>query len=453
MIDKSIFRAYDIRGIYEKNLSEDVMERIGRALATYIRKNKLGDVVIIGRDVRYSSKPLSESFINGVISSGMDIWNCGLTSFGVTLFTGWRMKNSITAYITASHNPPEWNGIKFYDKDCIGFFEHQNEEIKRIVLNGNFLNGKGESRYIDKKKEYIWYLKEIFILKRKLRIVVDCGNGSTSLIAPDLFEILGADVIRLFCKPDPNFPGRGPDVEEENLEALKEVVKNENADFGVAFDGDGDRLEIVDEMGNVVGSDRLGILIAKTIAKPKDTVVCNVENSMIFEKELEPMGIRVVRIPVGHTFLMQNVKKENAVLGVESSHHFVLSRYFPFDDGIIPSLQVAKLISKSKMPLSAFLNNIKIYPKKRINIECDDRIKFDVMRSLKKRLVKIYNDVSLLDGVRINFKDKWVLLRVSNTSPTIRLTIEALTERMLEKTIKIFKRLVADEIRKISRNV
>jgi phosphomannomutase/phosphoglucomutase len=443
-IDKTIFRAYDIRGVYGQNLTEEVMDKIGRALGTYMHKNNLGSKVVLGRDVRISSKPLSKAFISGVISAGIDVLDTGTTSFGVTLFTGWKTENSVTAYITASHNPPEWNGIKFYDGGCVGFFEHQNKEIGEIAVKGNFIEGDGSVEKAGMKKEYVNYLKNCFSLERHLKVVVDCGNGSTSFVAPDMFESLGMEVVRLFCEPDPEFSGRGPDVEEENLKQLIEEVQDERADFGVAFDGDGDRLRMVDEKGRIIGADRLAVLIAKNMVKPGETVICNVENSMVFERELGPIGARIIRIPVGHTFMMQEARKREAVLGAESAHHFVIPQYFPFDDAVIPPLKVAELMSKTGKPLSYFVEGIKVYPKKRVNIECADDIKFKVIASLKKKLLNVYKDVNLLDGIRINLSTGWVLIRVSNTSPTIRLTVEALDEKELEEMVERFRSVIED---------
>ncbi len=447
----SIFRAYDIRGIYPADLNEEIMENIGKAVGTLMIRNNMGNEFLIGNDIRASSGDLSESFIKGITSMGINVTNVRTTSFGVALFAGWKLKKDVTGYITASHNPPDWNGIKFYDKNCIGFFEEVNSEIGRIVKENDYetYDGeKGKVETIDMKSNYISHLINSFSISRKLKVVVDCGEGSTSLVAPEVFESFeNIEVVKLFCDVNPNFSGRGADVEEENLKKLREKVLEEKADFGFGFDGDGDRVGIVDDKGNILTGDQIAVMVAKgLLSGKKEIIISNVECSMILEEQLEPLNAQVIRIPVGHTFMMQEVKEKDAVFGAESSKHFVIPSYFPFDDAVIIPLKIAESISKSNEKLSDIADKIPVYPKKRIGFDCADETKFKVVDSLKEKLSKEYEKTNTLDGVRVDLETGWVLIRASNTSPQIRLTAEADSEENLKTILEKFSGILKEGI-------
>ena len=448
----SIFRAYDVRGVYGAGLTEDVMENIGLALATLMKSKDMGRDILVGADIRSSSPVLLEAFIRGATRGGLDVVNCGITSFGVALFSGWKLKKDVTAFITASHNPSEWNGIKFYDKDCIGFFEDVNRELGEIVASGDFVrpDSVGEVSSVDMKADYVRYLSEAFSINKTVKVVVDCGNGSTCLSAPQVFDSVdNIDATVIFDNVDPLFSDRGSDVEAENLQKLKAKVLETGAAFGVGFDGDGDRAGIVDDKGQILNSDQIAYVVAQSIfSEKKGTIVVNVECSMAMEKTLGELGVKVLRIPVGHTFMMRKAKETGAALGEENAFHFVLPEYFPFDDTIVIPLKIAEILSRGEKKLSDIVSEFPLYPKKRVSVDCSDDIKFEVIDRLKKKLSERYekDKVNILDGVRVDFDDGWILVRASNTAPIIRITSEAVNEKIRDELSDRYKKIVEDEI-------
>ncbi|MCK4730788.1 MAG: phosphomannomutase/phosphoglucomutase [Candidatus Aenigmarchaeota archaeon] len=451
MIDKNIFRAYDIRGIVGKNLDNEIMRKIGLGVGTMMIRKKLGNELLIGNDTRSSSEELSKAFIEGITSTGINVTDVGATSFGVTLFSGWKLKKDIITFITASHKPFDWNGIKFFDKDCVGFFEEDNLEIGRIVIEEDFESSdrKGSVEKIDMKSEYIKYLKGKFKFEKKLKIVVDCGNGCTSLVVPDLLkDFENLEVIELFCNIDSKFSGRGSDVQEENLQPLKNKVIEENADFGFAFDGDGDRIGVVDNKGHVLETVHIGTILCENILSGKGKkVVANVESSMVLDKEVKKLGGEIIRIPVGHTFMMREALRSKAVFGSEASKHFVIPEYFPFDDAVVIGLKMCEIIS-TQGKLSDLTEKVKTYPNERMKFDCKDEIKFGVVENLKNKLSEKYDRVVTLDGIRVGFENGWVLIRASNTGPSIRITVEAKTPEKLAELKNKFSEFLIEEIKK-----
>lgn len=450
-IDKNIFRAYDVRGIYGKDIDDEVMKKIGRAVGTMMIRRKMKRQIVIGRDTRASSESLLNSFIEGITLMGIDVVNVGATSFGVALFSGWDMKAGVTSFVTASHKPPEWNGIKFYDQGSIGFFEKDNQEIGRICIEEDFEKlqaKKGTIARKDMNREYIEYLNGKFKITKKIRVVLDCGNGCTAIVVPDLLRSFKSlEVKTIFCNIDPAFSGRGSDVEDENLIKLKEEVVKSSYDLGVAFDGDGDRVGFVDDRGNILTTEAISVILGKEFVKKGSKVISNVETSMMFNEEMEALGGKVVHIPVGHTFMMQAVHENNAVYGMEASKHIVIPKYFPFDDGVVSVLKLLELLSGKSEPLSFFTSKIKSYPRERAKFECTDESKFRIIEKLKKDLSKKYKKVNTLDGIRVDFDEGWILARVSNTGPVIRLTVEAKTREKLNELMKAFSDILNSEIK------
>jgi phosphomannomutase/phosphoglucomutase len=281
--------------------------------------------------------------------------------------------------------------------------------------------------------------------QRKLKIVLDCGNGATSLVAPQVFKKFGFEVVELFCKENPNFPNRTPEPTFEATKILREKVKKEKVDFGVAFDGDGDRAVIVDDQGRYLIGNQIGIILSKEILKGEKNkkIVKTVSCTMALEEELKPLGAKIIEVPVGHTFVVSAAKKHGALIGIEASSHIVFPKYFLFDDAILVPLKVAEVLIKTRKKLSEIVNEMRIYPYEEINVECPDEKKFKIVEELKKEFKRKYKKVSALDGIKVYFNFGWVLIRVSNTSPIIRLFVEAKTKEKLvllkEKFLKILK--------------
>jgi phosphomannomutase len=437
-ISKQIFRAYDIRGLYNKDISPDVFYKIGLAAGTYVKHTMKGTQIVVGSDIRQSSPPLVYAFIAGVTATGVHIQHTGTTSFGQTLFTGGKLHADLIAFVTASHLPPEWNGIKFYYGDGVGFPEVNLMAIRDLVLGDTFelapWSTTGQVKSVDARIDYKNFFTSHFTFKKKLKVALDCGGGSMTLSAPEIFTAVGLHVVPVYCDPDPTFSKRPSDPKPKNLTVLVKTVKNNTCDFGVAFDGDGDRAVIVDNTGQILSADQTGILLGKYgLKQKKGTIIVNVECSKSIKEQLEPLGFHIKQIQVGHTFLTLEAKQEHALLGIESSGHLILPEYFLFDDAIIVPLKIADIIEQEKKPLHGLVEMIPTYPTHKEEIECPDEIKFDVINHLTQQLVKEFEQVNTMDGVRVDFKDGWVLIRASNTSPIIRLTTEADTGTILQE--------------------
>ncbi|DAC72630.1 MAG TPA: hypothetical protein DSN98_04205 [Thermoplasmata archaeon] len=442
-ISKQIFRAYDIRGLYNKDISPDVFYKIGLAAGTYVQQIMKGKQMVMGSDIRQSSAPLAYAFIAGVTATGTDVCHAGTTSFGQTLFSGGRMHADLVAFITASHLPPEWNGIKFYHGDGVGFPEDRLMAIRDLVLSDSFKTVDwdkiGQVHSIETRAEYKAFFTSHFTFKEKIKVALDCGGASMTLSAPEIFTALGLITVPIFCSTDPTFSHRPSDPKPKNLAVLVDAVKKNKCDFGVAFDGDGDRAVIVDNTGQILSADHTGIILGKYgLKKKKGTIIVNVECSKVVKEQLEPLGFTVKQIPVGHTFLTLEAKLEHAPLGIESSGHLILPEYFLFDDALVIPLKIAEILEAEKKPLHDLVMTIPMYPTKKEEIDCPDEIKFDVVSQLKQQLVKEFEQVNIMDGVRVDLAEGWVLIRASNTSPIIRLTAEADNETILHDLVTKF---------------
>jgi len=442
-ISKHIFRAYDIRGIYQDDISPELFYKIGQAAGTYVKKDLNGDTLTAGNDIRQSSPSLVHSFVSGVSSVGVNVDFSGTSSFGQTLFSGWKAKRNLIAFVTASHLPPEWNGIKFYYGDGVGLPVEALEKIRDYTLNGKFeivdWRTVGTVQTVDPKTEYKDFFLSKFNFKQPIKVALDCGGASMTLSAPDIFDALGLNVVPVFCELDPLFSKRPSEPKEKNLGVLINAAKDKECDFGVAFDGDGDRAVIVDNTGKVLSADETGIILGKYgITGEKGAVIVNVEVSKAVKEQLEPLGFSVKQIRVGHTFLTLAGKKENACLGIESSGHIILPEYFLFDDAIVTPLKMAEVLQSNEKTLGELVGELPLYPAVREEIDCPDDIKFNVIKQLTNQLTSEFENTSLLDGIRVNLDDGWVLIRSSNTSPIIRLTAEADNQTSLNSIKKDF---------------
>lgn len=437
-ISKHIFRAYDIRGLYNKDITPETFYRIGLATGYYVKKVIDGKQITVGNDIRSSSDSLVNSLISGISSVGIDVIFTNTTSFGQTLFKGWNLKQDLIVFVTASHLPPEWNGIKFYYGDGVGLPEEELMKIRDFTLNQdlNFENEKdrGNIQLVDAKEDYQNFFKSRFSYNKKLRVALDCGGGSMTLSAPEIFNIIGINTTPIFCDPDPLFSKRPSDPKPENLTTLIENLQVNNCDFGVAFDGDGDRAVIVDNNANILSADKTGIILGKYgLREKKGTVIVNVECSKVVKEQLEPLGFNIKQIKVGHTFLTLEAKQEKSPLGIESSGHIILPEYFLFDDALVVPFKIAEILDNTQKTLGELASEIPTYPMRKEEIDCPDQIKFDVIKKLKNTFAKEFEKINTMDGIRIELDEGWVLLRPSNTSPLIRLTVEADDENLLNQ--------------------
>jgi len=463
IVPAHIFRAYDIRGIYNEDLSPWTMQRIGFALGIYARERNERSVVV-GNDIRATSIMFANALISGLLYAGVDVTDVGTTSFGVCAFSGWLLKKDIVAYVTASHLPPEWNGLKLYTGEGVGFQAEANEKIRAIAMatskgyDGVPWSEIGHYHRLDMREEYIEYIARRFNrpeLFEGRRIAVDCGNGSMGLVAPEVMRRVHLSAHVLFPEPDPAFPNRPSEPSESTLGALKSEIERAGVDFGVAFDGDGDRVVIVDDHGRVLSADQCGTILGKALLKEQKrpvSVLANVECSMLIERELGDLCSSIYRVPVGHTFLTREAKRTNAALGIESSGHYVIPSFFPFDDAMVVPLIIAEILTGTGRRLSELVDELPSFPKERRNLECADSVKFKVIDSLAASLRAEYGDknINTMDGIRIDLEDGWVLIRASNTSPMIRVTVEGSTEAVKQKLMDEFVRRTGEAIKELS---
>ncbi|MHA1166419.1 MAG: hypothetical protein ACTSRU_01265 [Candidatus Hodarchaeales archaeon] len=448
---KNIFRAYDIRGIYGKDITPATFMNIGAAVCCYYREKygKNHPLVYVGYDIRKTSNTLVHALISGITSQGGEVVFAGEEmAFGQVLFSGWRENADFTAFVTASHLTPEWNGVKFYYGDGVGFSESDiiairdlvTKEIIKSNLDANSWKKTGSVRIRNHNEGYVGYFKERMSLKNPIRVAIDCGNAAGGLIAPALFSKLGYDVIELYCDIDPFFPNRDPEPNAQSLKELSELVKSSRASFGIGFDGDGDRAVIVDDKGEVLPSDTTGIVIGQYLLKKRGNgvVLVNVECSIAVEATLDHLADEIKRIKVGHTFLTHEAKETpGVVIGVESSGHMVFPEIFLFDDAMVIPMIIGKMIDENNVLISDLKSIVPFFPKKRATFNFADEMKFKIMDNMIIELKKQYK-VDTIDGAGIKFDDGWILIRASNTSPIIRLVVEARSEKECDLLFKQF---------------
>ncbi|MDH5419567.1 MAG: phosphoglucosamine mutase [Candidatus Bathyarchaeota archaeon] len=438
----SIFRAYDIRGVFGEDLTEEVATRIGAAFATFLGEDK---EVLVARDVRLSGEKLSKALVSGLLS-GCDATDIGIVPTPLLYFAIYRLQKDAGIVITASHNPPEWNGFKaFSRKGCI--YGKDMEKVKQIAKEVDLerlSKKRGELRsYKRIIQEYMNFVGNKLEIERKLKVVADTANGTCGLVAPTLFKRLGCQILTLNQDPDGTFPAHLPEPKEETLGELKrEVVKNK-ADLGVGYDGDGDRAVFVDEKGNVIPGDLTLLIFAKDVLQKSKgaKIVYELSCSMAVEEYIKELGGIPIVERVGHTFIMDRMIEENALFGGEKSSHFYFSECYGVDDAIFASLRMAEILSKSSEKLSKIADSLPRYPSiYEKNFECPDNLKFVVIEKLRSRFKDYGLTILDMDGVKLIDKDGWVLLRPSNTEPIIRVSAEAKTEEKLEELYEFAKK-------------
>lgn len=445
MFPKHIFRAYDVRGEYGSEITDEVMESIGRSLGTMMAERRIKSVVV-GGDTRWSTPVLMGALKKGLLKAGAEVYSCGEASFGSAVYCTQHYGKGLCAYVTPSHLPADYNGLKVFYGSGLSFMKRDIAELGRRSEKGGWKLAKGKDMgELDAKGPYTELLKSHFDCTG-VKCVLDCGGGATVTSHPDAFREVGMDVNCLFCEKDPYLKVRDPKPERETIGALVKKVVSDGTDFGVAFDADGDRAVLVDEKGNVLSADQCAAIVGKRLLKrEKGTIVATVECSMMAEDYLGKMGAKIVRVPVGHTHIMEAGKRYNALLGYEASGHMVMPRIALFDDPTFVVLSIAEAMKNEGKSLSELVAEVPAYPRKRLSIRLADATKFAVVERLKKRLAEEYENVSTMDGVRIAFEDAWVLIRASNTEPVVRLTVEAKAWERVDELAEKFKGIVKEE--------
>lgn len=450
-ISPYIFREYDIRGKVDIDFTEEVVREIGKAYGTMVRRTG-GKKVCCGRDGRNSSPSLQKALIEGILSTGVDVIDIGMCPTPVMYFSLFVFEDTHGGIqVTGSHNPPEFNGLKI----CVGkdtIFGAKIQELRNLIEKEDFEKGEGKVEEREILDRYIDYVCKNVEIKRPLKIAMDPGNGVCGLVAPEIFKRLGCEIECLFCEVDGNFPNHFPDpVVPENLKWLKDTVVKKGYDVGFGYDGDGDRIGVIDEKGNIIWGDQLLIIFAKNLLKkyPGAKIIGEVKCSRTLYETIAKLGGTPIMWKTGHSLIKNKMKEEKALLAGEMSGHlFFADKWFGFDDGVYTSVRLAEILSESDIPLSEYLKDIpKMYSTPEIRKECPDEIKFEVVKRLIERFKNDGLNVVDVDGARIEFKQGWALVRASNTQPVLVLRFEAETEEFLEKLQeKVYKTL--DEVLK-----
>ena len=436
-VSPSIFKAYDIRGIVEQDLNPETVKLIGLAIGSEsIAQGERG--VVVGRDGRLSGPDLIKSLKTGLKQSGCHVVDIGMVPTPLVYFATYTKAATSGVMITGSHNPPEYNGFKI----MIAGETLSGDRIQALyqrIQNQDFQSGHGTSTRVDIEDDYIDRVKADVKLSKPLKIVIDCGNGVAGNIAPKLFEQLGAKVTKLFCLVDGNFPNHHPDPSKlHNLEDIIKEVIDTGADMGFAFDGDGDRLGLIDNKGNVIWADRQMILYSRDILdrKPGAKIVFDVKCSSLLPKDIGEHGGKAIMSRTGHSFIKAKLKETGAALGGEMSGHiFFKERWYGFDDALYTGARLLEILSKTdKTCEQVFANLPDSINTPEINIHFDEQgDQFKAMDKLAKNVSFEGAEITTIDGVRVDYPNGWGLVRPSNTTPCLVLRFEANDKKTLEE--------------------
>ena len=434
-----IFRQYDIRGVVGEDLDPEVTEAVGRAFGSRVRldTNSSPPTVTVGYDNRSTSPALAEGLISGIRSAGVDVLDVGTVPTPVLYWSEVTLGADAGVQITGSHNPPEWNGIKMTHGGS-SLYGDAIQELLRSIQASNFTSGSGGYERLTVLDRYVDDISGRFNLGRPMRVVVDCGNGTGSLLAVRLLEAIGVEVTPLFCESDPTFPNHHPDpTVDENLIDLIRTVESGNHDLGVAFDGDADRIGAVDDRGRIIRGDILLLLFGLDLLKkrgPGQKVIFDVKCSQVLPELFEEAGGEPIMWQTGHSLIKKKMRETGALLAGELSGHIMIADdYLGFDDALYNACRLIEIISRSGHTLSEMVSDFPKYrstPEIRIDVTEDQ--KWAVVSEAKAYFKEKY-DVIGVDGVRILFGDGWALLRASNTQPAIVARFEARSEdRLIE---------------------
>ncbi|MDH4164679.1 MAG: phosphomannomutase/phosphoglucomutase [Nitrospirota bacterium] len=466
-----IFREYDIRGIAERDLTDGVIEQLGMAFAEYLRPSG-AKTVTIGFDARLSSPRLRDAIARGLNKSGLDVIDLGLCPTPALYFSLYHLKPDAGIMITGSHNPAEFNGFKL----CVGketIYGEEIQKLRKILKNltadsANVARTHGTMRTVPILPDYITCLKDKFSGHKSvpLTIAIDSGNGTAGLAAPEALRAMGCTVIDLYSEPDGRFPNHHPDPTiPKNLAALINTVKEQRCDMGIAFDGDSDRIGVVDEQGTILWGDQLMVLFSRDILREHKgaTFVSEVKCSQTMYDDIRRNGGNAIMWKTGHSLIKAKMKETGASLAGEmSGHMFFADRYFGYDDAIYAACRIVELLKKKRAeagtttPLSSLLSDLpKTYSTPEIRFDCPDSIKFKVVERAREVFLKkeelslIPRDVIIVDGIRAIFDKGWGLIRASNTQPVLVMRFESTDNASLSA----IQNLMETEVQKIIRSL
>jgi len=457
-IDPYGFREYDARWVYEKDIDDDGIVQLGKGLGTQIinHTKKNNPRIIVGQDYRSYSEHIKEKLKEGMVSTGCKIEDIGLSLSPMVYFAQFNLNSDAIAMVTASHNENGWTGVKMGIKKGLTHAPEEMKELKDITLNQKFINGKGNVKKIDDFQNV--YKNDLITknpLNKKIKAVVACGNGTAGIFAPEILRSIGCEVIELDCELDWTFPKYNPNPEDlEMLHAISSAVKENNADIGFGFDGDGDRVGVIDDKGNEIFSDKIGLLIARNLSKDhkNSKFIVDVKSTGLYsnDKILKENKCETIYWKTGHSHIKRKVNTDNALAGFEKSGHFFFNKPlgYGYDDGINSAIQVCKLLDKNNKKMSEILAELPTtYQSPTMAPYCKDSEKYDVVENLVKEITNIKENKTKVDdqeireiltvnGVRFSFDDgSWGLIRASSNKPSLVVVTESPTSEDRKKKI------------------
>jgi phosphomannomutase/phosphoglucomutase len=450
-MNPEIFREYDLRGVYNKDFDLHDVNTLGRGYGTYLAR-KGGSNVVVGRDCRVSSPEVKEALVSGLCEAGMDVVDIGICPTPLLYYALRRLNPGGGVMITASHNPPEYNGFK----TCLGhdnIFGQEIQAFRQLVESRDFAHGSGTLIYREIIDDYMSYIINNINISRPVKVGVDAGNGTGGLVAGPLLTALGCPPQALFFEPDGAFPNHIADpTVSENMESLAQLVVREGLELGIGFDGDADRIGVVDEKGRLIYGDMLMLIFAREILKtnPGAKFVAEVKCSQNLFNDLIKRGGHPIMWKAGHSLMKNKLKEEDALLAGEMSGHiFFKHRYFGFDDAIYAACRLLEIVAEKQEPLSEYLKDLPVmHNTPEIRLPCPDHRKFVLVDLVKAELGKTCELIDV-DGLRVVFPDGWGLLRASNTGPMIVMRFEAETRERLEE----IRALVEGTIHRLEKNL
>tara|TARA_B100000676_G_scaffold168040_1_gene165379 strand:- start:4598 stop:5965 length:1368 start_codon:yes stop_codon:yes gene_type:complete len=434
-LNKSIFREYDIRGIVKTDFPDSVVESLGKAFGTYILKQN-GNTISVSGDIRESSPILKQNFINGVLSTGANVIDVGILPTPVNYYSIYHLDVDAAVQITGSHNPNEFNGFKFSCKKE-SFYGEKIQQLKNMILNKNYTSGNGTLKKQNILNNYIEMLCSKIKLNKKLKVIIDSGNACGCLTVPQTLKKLGVNVEELYCNIDSSFPNHHPDpTVDSNLKDIISKIKESDFDLGMAFDGDADRIVVIDENGEIIRSDNLICLfLPEIITSTNKKIIFDVKCSESLEKMIIKYGGTPLMWKTGHSLIKDKMKIEKAnFAGEMSGHIFFGDDYYGYDDALYVGLRLLQILSNTNKKLSQLTNEIpKYYSTPEMRIDCvNDEEKFKITEKAIQYFTNNYECITI-DGVRIKFKNGWGLVRSSNTQPVIVCRFEATTQNDLNQ--------------------
>tara|TARA_B100000029_G_scaffold125644_1_gene119196 strand:+ start:362 stop:1810 length:1449 start_codon:yes stop_codon:yes gene_type:complete len=457
-IDPLGFREYDARWLYPESINAEGIKLVGQGFGTQIIKKIKKPRVAVGHDYRSYSEEVKKSFIEGLISTGCNVEDVGLCLSPTIYFSQFDLNVDAVAMITASHNENGWTGIKMGIEKGLTHCYDEMKELKDIVINEKFSNGKGSYKKIENyKNRYIDYLSKNKINK-KIKAVVACGNGTAGIFAPIILRNIGCEVVELDCNLDFTFPKYNPNPEDiKMLHEIAKCVKENDADIGFGFDGDGDRVGVIDNNGNEIFADKIGLLIARNISEkhPSSKFIVDVKSTGLFEEDeiLNKNNCKTIYWKTGHSYIKRKVNEENAIAGFEKSGHFFFNKPlgYGFDDGINSAIQVCNLLSNQNKKMNELIKSLpETFQSPTMGPYCKDEEKYNVIEQIINKINELKNNKTKIDGLYINkiltvngirfsLEDgSWGLIRASSNKPSLVVVTESPTSDNRKKEIFYF---------------